>query len=202
MARSLILRYVPCGLAGLMVVVGSAALTRADDAEGVVRIRRDVAANAEEVVRGQSPEYGYCPESYSCPDAACRPFSNCALIEQMRLNSTCRHMRRRAQSDQFCQAVHADCGEKFDWFRCKFGYFFPSGCCGRGCPPIGHYSMVYPLDQSYVDPRDTQVYAAQGYAGPISVPLAPVVHHQYNYGWGVPSSRLTPISNPVYGQGY
>jgi len=29
------------------------------------------------------------------------------------------------------------------------------------------------------------------------VPMAPVVNHTYNYGWGIPSSRLTPVSHPV-----
>ena len=29
---------------------------------------------------------------------------------------------------------------------------------------------------------------------PVAMPLAPNVEHQYNYGWGIPSSRLTPIS--------
>ena len=56
---------------------------------------------------------------------------------------------------------------------------------------------VYPVNPSYNDPRDCQVYAAQGYYGPVAVPLAPVVHHTYNYGWGVPSSRLTPVGNYV-----
>jgi len=25
-----------------------------------------------------------------------------------------------------------------------------------------------------------------------------VVGHTYNYGWGIPSSRLTPVSRPNY----
>jgi hypothetical protein len=93
--------------------------------------------------------------------------------------------------------LHQDCNEKFNWFRCKFGYFFPSGTCGKGSAIAGHYSMVYPVNPDYQDPRDCQVYAAQGYNGPVAVPLAPVVNHTYNYGWGVPSSRLTPVSHPV-----
>ncbi len=83
------------------------------------------------------------------------------------------------------------------WARLKFGYFIPTGSCGYGTPPFGHYSMVYPVNPQHFDARDGQVYAAQGYAGPVSVPLAPVVNHAYNYGWGIPSSRLTPISHPV-----
>lgn len=83
------------------------------------------------------------------------------------------------------------------WARLKFGYFIPTGSCGYGTPPFGHYSMVYPVNPQHFDARDGQVYAAQGYAGPVSVPIAPVVNHTYNYGWGIPSSRLTPISHPV-----
>lgn len=65
----------------------------------------------------------------------------------------------------------------------------------QGCPPVGLYSAVYPVNPYHFDGRDGQVYAAQGVGGPVSVPLAPNVRHTYNYGWGVPSSRLTPISN-------
>ena len=72
-----------------------------------------------------------------------------------------------------------------------------SGGDGFGVPPIGHYQLTYPVNPSYFDGRDGQVYAAQGYGGPVSVPLAPIVRNTYNYGWGVPSSRLTPISHPI-----
>ena len=85
--------------------------------------------------------------------------------------------------------------------------WLPSGCGGKGCPPFGMYQMVYPVNPSHCDPRDRNVHAAQGYGVPMSVPLAPVVRHQYNYSWGVPASRLTPISNyapggGMYGPGY
>ena len=85
-----------------------------------------------------------------------------------------------------------------DYFRCKFGYCIPSGGAGKGIPHVGHYSRVYPVSPYYSDSRDGQAYAAQGYGVPISVPLAPVVGHTYNYGWGIPSSRLTPVSRPAY----
>lgn len=55
-------------------------------------------------------------------------------------------------------------------------------------------SSIYPADPGYADARDGQVYSAQGYGVPVSVPLAPNVKHTYNYGWGVPSSRLTPVA--------
>ncbi len=88
-----------------------------------------------------------------------------------------------------------DSGESMiQYFRCKFGYFIPTGNGGAGAPLMGKYSRVYPQDPSYFDQRDGQLWAAQGYGVPVAVPLAPVVGHQYNYSWGTPSSRLTPIS--------
>ena len=77
---------------------------------------------------------------------------------------------------------------------------------GVGHPPFGVYQMVYPVNPAHCDPRDRNVHAAQGYGIPITVPLAPVVRHQYNYSWGSQGSRLTPISNyapqPSNGYGY
>lgn len=85
------------------------------------------------------------------------------------------------------------------YLGCKMGYFIPSGNGGTGSPLVGHYNVVYPVDAGYSDDRDSQVYSAQGYGGAVSVPLAPTVRQTYNYGWGIPSSRLTPVSNtPAY----
>ncbi len=79
----------------------------------------------------------------------------------------------------------------------KFAYFHPMGNGGDGAPPFGCYHLVYPVDPGYSDPRDSQIYAAQGWGVPMSVPLAPTVRHTMNYSTGIPSSRLTPISNVV-----
>jgi hypothetical protein len=76
-----------------------------------------------------------------------------------------------------------------------FGWMIPSGCCGQGCPPIGKYHMTYADQPDYVNPNDTQIYAAQGYGMPITVPLAPNVNHTYNYSSGIPASRITTIGN-------
>lgn len=76
-----------------------------------------------------------------------------------------------------------------------FGWMVPSGCCGQGCPPIGKYHMTYANQPDYVNPNDTQIYAAQGYGMPITVPLAPNVNHTYNYSAGIPASRITTIGN-------
>ena len=98
-----------------------------------------------------------------------------------------------------CNDCNGDSGQAMcDYFRCKFGYFIPTGAGGAGVPFCGHYSRVYPQDPYYFDQRDGQAWAAQGYGTPIAVPLAPVVGHTYNYGWGIPSSRLTPVSRPAY----
>jgi hypothetical protein len=81
--------------------------------------------------------------------------------------------------------------------RCKYGYFIPTGCGGAGCPPLGGYKRVYAVDPGYFDMRDGGIYAAQGYGVPIAVPLAPTVLSTYNYSWGVPASRLTPVTHPI-----
>lgn len=68
------------------------------------------------------------------------------------------------------------------------------GDCGWRFLDAHVYCMTYPVNPWYCDSRDGRVYAAYGYGAPMSVPLAPTVTNQYNYGWGVPSGRLTPIS--------
>ena len=79
----------------------------------------------------------------------------------------------------------------------KFNYFTPSGSCGEGAPLWGHYKRVYATEPDYSHPSDSQVYASPITGHPTVVPLAPNVRHQYNYSWGSPSSRLTPISNVI-----
>lgn len=75
-----------------------------------------------------------------------------------------------------------------------FGWMVPSGCCGQGCPPFGCYNVTYADDPGYTDGRDGgAAYGAQGYGVPVSVPLAPNVRQSYNYSWGTPSSRITPM---------
>ncbi len=64
----------------------------------------------------------------------------------------------------------------------------------REIPKMGLYSVAYPVNPYHFDQRDGRIYAAQGYGHPVAVPLAPNVEHTFNYGWGLPSSRLTPIS--------
>lgn len=65
-----------------------------------------------------------------------------------------------------------------------------NGCSACGC--LGGPCIVA-VNPGYSDPRDGQLYSAQGFNVPVAVPLAPVVKQQYNYGWGVPSSRITRV---------
>lgn len=60
----------------------------------------------------------------------------------------------------------------------------------------GTYHIAYPLNPNHFDARDGRVYAAQGYGIPMAVPVAPNVEHTYNYSWGLPASRITPMSTP------
>ncbi len=71
---------------------------------------------------------------------------------------------------------------------------FKDGNCGWRFLDAHCYCMTYPVSPWYCDGRDGRVYAAYGYGAPMTVPLAPTVTNQYNYGWGIPSGRLTPIS--------
>lgn len=56
----------------------------------------------------------------------------------------------------------------------------------------GGSGSLYVNNAYYYDVRDTRLYSAQGYDVPVTVPVAPIVR-TYNYGWGVPSARLSPI---------
>ena len=85
-------------------------------------------------------------------------------------------------------------GKRLERLRCRYGYFIPTGCGGGGCQHFGTYNLLYAANPQYFDQRDGQLYSAQGYGVPMAVPLAPNVANTYNYGWGIPSSRITPIS--------
>jgi hypothetical protein len=84
---------------------------------------------------------------------------------------------------------HSCCGI---WHTCLCG----GPDHGYGCRflDVNCYTLTYPLNPWYYDPRDTRVYAAAGFGAPMTVPLAPTVQTQVNYSWGIPASRITPIS--------
>lgn len=86
---------------------------------------------------------------------------------------------------------------------CRNGQCDGNGCHNGRCHG-GHClggKCYRPVEGYYNDPRDSEVYSAVGYNIPVSVPLAPVVRYQYNYGWGLPSSRLIQVGN-TYNQYY
>lgn len=76
-----------------------------------------------------------------------------------------------------------------------------NGCRGlRKCRSCHDNCRCYKaVTPGYCDPRDTQLYSAQGFGVPVAVPQAPMVK-TYNYGWGIPSSRLS--QSPTYGRWY
>jgi len=113
-------------------------------------------------------------------------------IRKMKMGSWVTRMRLKAYGD--CDGDGCRSGGRHRSLRDKFGYFHPTGCCGGGCPLAGKYDMVYSANPTYFDPRDGRLYAAQGTNVPMAVPLAPNVRYTYNYGWGIPSSRLTRVS--------
>lgn len=221
--RSISLAYagllVTSAFTGLASADDSEAVVRLHaEPEGVVHVSN---SSADEVVRGQSPhrmnrqcrrgshrhrfQNQDCPQEYYSHEGYCptQGFSlhNCpgkTALDGWLVGQCASHrMRQQDAAANLRSNLQADCHEKAAWARCKFGYFIPTGSCGKGTPPIGHYSMVYPVNPQHFDARDGQVFAAQGYGGAVSVPMAPVVNHTYNYGWGMPSSRLTPVSRPV-----
>ncbi len=213
-------RSISLAYAGLLVTAAFTSVAAAEEAEAVIRLKANPtgvvhvrSSSSGEVARGQSPqplihpvnsesvESQNCPPpgAYDCEPEYCSRGWSCrgAFSSWMYGQRMSYRMRSHQQSHVFRSNLQADCREKAGWARCKFGYFIPSGNCGHGTPPLGFYSMVYPVNPEHFDGRDGQVYAAQGYAGPVAIPIAPNVNHTYNYGWGMPSSRLTPISHPV-----
>jgi len=98
-----------------------------------------------------------------------------------------------ASSQQFLARNREQSELIANWMYDRMGLYTPASV---HTAPIGTYQMIYPVNPSYNDPRDSRVYGAQGAGIPIVVPLAPSVRSVYNYGTGLPASRLTPISVP------
>lgn len=184
---------------GLMLLAAVPAAAQDNNAPGVVRITKPAAT-----VRGQSDEItpgGVIPAgkrddmiiyAENCPEAKGGKHKG----RMGRFTDTVDAIWCNKPGAQCFQCRGNTTGtDMSNYFLCKFGYFIPSGNGGAGAPFAGCYSRVYPQDPNYFDQRDGQIWGAQGYGVPIAVPLAPVVGHQYNYSWGTPASRLTPISH-------
>lgn len=78
-------------------------------------------------------------------------------------------------------------------FRCSMGFLRPLTYWD-----IGFQKDAIAVDPNYAHPADVGgYYAAQGYGVPVTVPLPPSVRDGYNYSWGLPGSRLTPLSTPA-----
>jgi len=209
-----------CLAAGLIVSTAAAGRAQQDAPEGAVRITKarqaapveqtsyfdgNNAASQDmttfrptsfhgqtEVVNGPVASESYVVESGDCDCHKCRKFR-----KTHHFDGDCPDGGKSCfgKHGSFYADKHGNGQGMVNYFACKFGYFIPTGNGGAGAPYFGHYARVYPQDVNHFDQRDGQLYGAQGYGAPIAVPLAPVVGHTYNYGWGVPSSRLTPVSN-------
>ena len=187
-------------VAGLGLVATFSAVAQ-DNSPGIVRITKPgtAAVNSQQVTRAS---FGHGPfQTSPMSGGDCQYSSGCPHGLGSRFGGRCPHgigfgrICHDCRSG-YCRSQHSQ--EMIDYFRCKFGYFIPTGGGGAGIPFAGQYSRVYPQDPHYFDQRDGQAWGAQGYGMPMAVPLAPVVGHTYNYGWGSPSSRLTPVSRPAY----
>jgi len=209
---------------GLLLTAAAPLAAEDKEAPGVVRISNGNSATIRAQSEGVSPancQQAPMQPAFGCPTGNC-PTDGYVVgaypgtpyrCDWRTADWSCRPFHQRTQAHSlavecwlaehcccFCNKTpcvyYHDCTgqDMLAYFRCKFGYFIPTGNGGAGTPPIGHYSRVYPADPSYFDQRDGQLWGAQGYGTAVAVPLAPVVAHQYNYSWGTPASRLTPVS--------
>lgn len=168
---------------------------------------------------GNSPSYGNCDSSCpsgKCKGSACRSCQTCnnGKNKRGRKSDNCDSCYGDGYNDRMCtlfaQAPSNNCGtrQRGAWWHAQtsnyqrrnqklsdhlFGWMIPSGCGGQGCPPFGKYHVTYANDPAYADARDGQAYGAQGYGTHMNVPMAPNVRQSYNYSWGTPASRITPI---------
>lgn len=177
--KSLLQTLVRASLVAGLSLMATFNASAQDDSPGIVRISKP--RTSEVRSPREIAQTGYVQESGS---------ANCDCQFGGHMHGGCQHG---------CNGCCSGNGRAMaEYFRCKFGYFIPTGAGGAGVPFAGKYSRVYPQDPYYFDQRDGQAWGAQGYGIPMAVPLAPTVGHAYNYGWGSPSSRLTPISRPAY----
>ncbi len=127
-------------------------------------------------------DYGMVGGYGCCSDEGLKPTGNPILDAPFELTTA-------LFKGMFCK-----CGR-----RCSSGWGQQPGAADGGC---NRYRMTYPVRPWYFDQRDGQVYSAQGYGVPMAVPVAPCVRHTYNYSWGIPSSRITPLSRMPGPGGY
>ena len=183
----------------VLVVALTATISNAQElTPGVVRISdQDVVGNHMKLqsytIRseaGCTEDAGCCTEESEC----CDDWEECDDCDRCRFFCLNRLFHKDCDNCDNCDRCRNQGKCRFCKGLCKaknrYGYFHPAQT-----PPFGCYKIAYPVNPAYFDQRDGSLYAAQGYGVNISVPLAPNVGAAYNYGWGIPSSRLTPISN-------
>jgi hypothetical protein len=200
--KSLLHKLVRATLVAGLSLVATFSAVADDGPPGIVRITKPstAAVTSQRVTQASfghggglfgQPCGGDCQYSSGCPQGFDGQYGSRCPHGFGFGHGGCPSCQRRCCNNQCSK-------DMIDYFRCKFGYFIPTGAGGAGVPFAGKYSRVYPQDPHYFDQQDGQAWGAQGYGMPMAVPLAPVVGHTYNYGWGSPSSRLTPISRPAY----
>jgi hypothetical protein len=136
--------------------------------------------------RGQdAPQVTQVSDPAAAPGPAPAPTGDPAVVGRVTLG----HGETCDGTCDGCGPGAAHCGI---WHTCLCG----GPDHGYGCRFLDYhfYCMTYPVNPWYVDQRDTRVYAAAGFGAPITIPLAPTVQTQTNYSWGIPASRITPIS--------
>lgn len=214
--KSLLQKLVRASLVAGLGLIATFSANGQEEAPGMVRITKPKTVEVQsprEIIQARFAHQGHgrfhgggqsnCDcQTGDCQTGGCQtqggcPHGGCQF-------GACRHGGCQYGGCQYggCNGCNGCCNQNgramAEYFRCKFGYFIPTGAGGAGVPLAGKYSRVYPQDPYYFDQRDGQAWGAQGYGIPMTVPLAPTVGHAYNYGWGSPSSRLTPISRPAY----
>lgn len=147
--------------------------------------------------------------SHGCKDHCCDKIGHCRLRNLLRCPRLCHRDDCHDPCDQghcghgLCRGLCHGCGAHglcLGGLCSHCAYLHPCALlqslkhyCGPGLLPVGAYCRATPMNVNYFDVRDARVYAAQGFGIPVAVPLAPQVDFTYNYGWGIPASRLTPI---------
>lgn len=108
-----------------------------------------------------------------------------------------------AYSHSSGSCLFGKCADKDDCDSCKANIARRVRCSLAWLRPVTYWDVgaqtdIIAVNPGYSHPNDMNAgYAAQGFGGPVTVPLAPNVRDAYNYSWGLPSSRLTPIGYPA-----
>ncbi len=191
------MRTITWSLTGLALSAGlllcfAPGMSRADDGSALGRVR----------ISDRTAGQGRIVQTSETTTGPVLNLSGNPVVDYVRTSRFEHQLEKQAQCEcDECQNGDCDSSRYSPCYR-RFGYFIPTGGCGEGVQCMRHYGMDYAVNPEYFDQRDGKLYSAQGYGAPMAVPLAPNVGYTYNHGWGIPSSRLTPISrfapHPMY----